>query len=132
MDGRWCKITSRCTSDYFYPISYITFKENRKYSACIIMPARGIAKQNAAFVGRFFTKSLGRHIYGIFEKLVANDFYYKIRKQLKNSMQNNNIIEVRGLVKNYRKVAAVRGIDFSVKRGDFFAFHFNGAGTDDD
>ncbi|MFY9190597.1 MAG: ABC transporter ATP-binding protein [Lawsonella sp.] len=44
-------------------------------------------------------------------------------------MQNNNIIEVRGLVKNYRKVAAVRGIDFSVKRGDFFAFlGLNGAG----
>ncbi|MFA5762110.1 MAG: ABC transporter ATP-binding protein [Bacilli bacterium] len=44
-------------------------------------------------------------------------------------MDINNIIEVRGLVKNYKKVKAVRGIDFNVKRGDFFAFlGLNGAG----
>ena len=44
-------------------------------------------------------------------------------------MEKDNIIEVRGLVKNYKKVAAVRGIDFVVKRGEFFAFlGLNGAG----
>jgi hypothetical protein len=37
-------------------------------------------------------------------------------------MEKDNIIEVRGLVKNFKKVAAVRGIDFVVKRGEFFAF----------
>jgi multidrug/hemolysin transport system ATP-binding protein len=40
-----------------------------------------------------------------------------------------NAIEVKGLVKNYGEVKAVRGIDFYVKKGKFFAFLGpNGAG----
>jgi len=40
-----------------------------------------------------------------------------------------NAIEVKGLVKNYGKVKAVRGIDFHVKKGKLFAFLGpNGAG----
>ncbi len=40
-----------------------------------------------------------------------------------------NAIEVRGLVKNYGEVRAVRGIDFHVKKGKLFAFLGpNGAG----
>jgi multidrug/hemolysin transport system ATP-binding protein len=33
-----------------------------------------------------------------------------------------NAIEVKGLVKNYGEVKAVRGIDFYVKKGKLFAF----------
>ncbi|HSN94806.1 MAG TPA: ABC transporter ATP-binding protein, partial [Anaerolineaceae bacterium] len=40
-----------------------------------------------------------------------------------------NAIEVKGLVKNYGEVKAVRGIDFHVKKGKLFAFLGpNGAG----
>ena len=41
----------------------------------------------------------------------------------------NNMIEIRGLVKSYGEVRAVRGIDLDVRRGTLFAFlGLNGAG----
>ncbi|MFA5421830.1 MAG: ABC transporter ATP-binding protein [Bacilli bacterium] len=44
-------------------------------------------------------------------------------------MDSPNIIEVRGLVKHFKNVQAVKGIDFRVKKGELFAFlGLNGAG----
>jgi len=89
MDGRFSvqDNIALLSSDYFYPISYITFKENRTANTLGVHHYAGSwhsKKQKRGFrFAAFSRKILGRHIYGIFEKLVANDFYYKIRKQLK-------------------------------------------------
>lgn len=89
MDGKF-SVTDNIAllpSEYFYPISYITFKETRTEKTLGVHHYAGSwhsKKQKRGFrFAAFSRKVLGRHIYGLFEKLVANDFYYKIKKQLK-------------------------------------------------
>lgn len=46
-----------------------------------------------------------------------------------NNMENNNIIEIKNLTKEFKDLKAVDNISFEVKRGEFFAFLGpNGAG----
>jgi ABC-2 type transport system ATP-binding protein len=46
-----------------------------------------------------------------------------------NNMENNNIIEIKNLTKEFKELKAVDNISFEVKRGEFFAFLGpNGAG----
>ncbi len=75
------------SSDYFYPINYVTFKEKRTKNTLGVHHYVGSwhsKKQKRGFrFAAFSRKILGRHIYGWFEKLVANNFYHKIRKQLR-------------------------------------------------
>lgn len=71
---------------YFYPINYMSLKEKRDQNT------RGIHyyasswhnknQQRGARVAYVARKLLGRHIYGFFEKIVANNFYRRLKKQL--------------------------------------------------
>ncbi len=72
---------------YFYPINYMSLKMHKTaetrgihYYASSWHNKEQKRGARVAFVAR---KVLGRHIYGFFERLVANDFYRKISRQLK-------------------------------------------------
>ena len=72
---------------YFYPINYMSLKMKKDQNT------RGIhyyqsswhnkEQKRGARVAYLARKFLGRHIYGFFEKIVANDFYVKLKKQFK-------------------------------------------------
>lgn len=72
---------------YFYPINYMSLKmkqdENTRGIHYYQSSWHNKEQKRGARIAYLARKFLGRHIYGFFEKIVAYDFYRKIRKQFK-------------------------------------------------
>ncbi|HOF43193.1 MAG TPA: glycosyltransferase [Bacilli bacterium] len=74
-------------SDYFYPIHYLTLKEKQTENTVGIHYYNGswhTDKQNRGFnFAKFSRKILGRHIFSIFEKIVASSYNRTLQKDFK-------------------------------------------------
>ncbi|MFA5421829.1 MAG: glycosyltransferase [Bacilli bacterium] len=74
-------------TDFFYPIHYITLEEKRTANTIGVHYYAGSWQNKKQIKGARFAsfsrKALGPFIYGWFEKLVADNFYFRIRRQFK-------------------------------------------------
>lgn len=76
------------SSDYFYPIDYMTLKEKRTDNTYGIHYYAGSWHDKKQVRGFNFAKSsrkiLGRRIFSLFEKIVANSYNRTLQKEFKN------------------------------------------------
>lgn len=75
------------SSDYFYPIDYMTLKENYTNNTYGIHYYKGSwhtkKQQNSFNFAKSSRKIFGRHIFGFFEKMVAKSYNRKLQKEFK-------------------------------------------------
>lgn len=73
------------SSDYFYPVNYMTLKEKITIDTIGIHYYKGSwhsAKQAKGFnFAKISRKILGKHIFSLFEKMVAYSFYRTLKKE---------------------------------------------------
>lgn len=74
-------------SDFFYPINYMTLKKDLTHNTLGIHYYKGswhTKKQLKSFnFAKFSRKILGRHIFSIFEKIVAMSYNRKLKKEFR-------------------------------------------------